>query len=377
MRALLWAALCCSVLSVTGATGETETGFYRIQSPGLSRFIELESSGKVVWSNALVGSTGVIQKASALPASEDQWVDVHAFTSTNATMTAYLIHPDMVLIPAGSFQMGDDLGDGWTNELPVHTVYVSAFYMDKYEVTKAQWDEVYSWAISNGYNFDNAGSGKAADHPVHTVNWYDVVKWCNARSEKEGRTPAYYTSSTRTSANIYRTGQVNVENDWVRWDSGYRLPTEAEWEKAARGGLSGQRFPWGANINHDYANYCANGSAYTYDTSPYTSYTYHPDYDDGGSPYTSPVGEFAANGYGLYDMAGNVWEWCWDWYGNSYYGSSPGSDPRGPTSGSRRVVRGGGWGGDAYNCRVANRYNNYPDYHGYGNIGFRVVLPGQ
>ena len=103
----------------------------------------------------------------------------------------------MVLIPAGSFTMGNcmDPGEGYSDELPLHTVYVSAFYMDRYEVTKALWDEVKAWNGGNGYSYENAGSGKAANHPVQTVNWYDCVKWCNARSEKEGLTPCYYTEA--------------------------------------------------------------------------------------------------------------------------------------------------------------------------------------
>ena len=91
----------------------------------------------------------------------------------------------MALIPAGTFTMGDSL-DGSSYALPLHTVYVSAFYMDRYEVTKALWDEVYSWAVAHGYSFDYVGSGKASTHPVQTIDWYDSVKWCNARSEKEG-----------------------------------------------------------------------------------------------------------------------------------------------------------------------------------------------
>jgi len=281
---------------------------------------------------------------------------------------------DMAFIPAGSFTMGNSFtaSEGYSDELPTHSVYVSAFYMDKYEVTKAMWDEVYNWAITRGYSFDNPGLGKGATHPVQTVNWYDAVKWCNARSEKEGRIPAYYTGAGQTA--VYRTGQVNVDNTWLKWNSGYRLPTEAEWEKAARGGTGGHRFPWADtdNITHSRANYYgypASSGGYAYDLAPVG---YHPTFNNGGTPYTSPVGYFAANGYGLYDMAGNVWEWCWDWYG--VYGSASQTDPRGPATGSSRVFRGGGWLNVAINCRAAARDFNDPTGRG-SIIGFRSVLP--
>jgi len=222
--------------------------------------------------------------------------------------------------------------------------------MDATEVTKAKWDEVYTWAIAHGYSFDRAGSGKAANHPVHTVNWYDVVKWCNARSQKEGRPPVYTVNGA-----VYKTGR----SDTVVQTSalGYRLPTDVEWEYAARGGLSGKRFPWGDTIQHARANYWSS-SSYNYDTSPTRSY--HPTYATGGMPYTSPVGSFAANGYGLYDMAGNVWEWCFDWY--------PGYE------GSYRVVRGGGWNYYADFCRAAVRFDHWPDFADF-YVGFRAVLP--
>jgi formylglycine-generating enzyme required for sulfatase activity len=276
----------------------------------------------------------------------------------------------MALIPAGNFTMGDCMNDEYdSDELPLHTVYVSAFYMDKYDVTKALWDSVYQWATNHGYSFDHAGSGKAANHPVQTIDWYDAVKWCNARSEKEGRTPAYYTSAAQTT--VYRSGQVNVDNGSVNWNRGYRLPTEAEWEKAARGGASGQRFPWGNTISWSQANYLSywvsGAHYYFYDLAPTSGYD--PTFATGVYPYTSPVGYFAANGYGLYDMAGNVWQWCWDWSGT--YGS--GGDPRGPTSGSLRVGRGGGWDYGAVLSRTAVRIEVNPA--GYGDGGFRSVLP--
>jgi formylglycine-generating enzyme len=280
------------------------------------------------------------------------------------------INSSMALIPAGPFEMGDSFNEGHSNERPVHTVYVSAFSMGRTEVTKEWWDEVRTWGVNNGYTDLPVGGGKAANHPVHTVNWYDVVKWCNARSEKEGRIPAYYTSAAQTT--IYKTGQVDVQNEWVKWDAGYRLPTEAEWEKAARGGSSGRRFPWGDTITHSQANY-SSSSSFSYDISPTRGD--HPTYATGNIPFTSPVGSFAPNAYGLYDMAGNAWEWCWDWWTNTDYSSSPGSDPRGPATGSVRVNRGGSWRDDAFRCRAAIRTGLGNPGDRYSHLGFRSVLP--
>ncbi|MCX7001753.1 MAG: SUMF1/EgtB/PvdO family nonheme iron enzyme [bacterium] len=214
-----------------------------------------------------------------------------------------------------------------------------------------------------------AGSGKGATHPVQTVSWYDCVKWCNARSEKEGLTPCYYTNVAQTL--VYRGGSANLSNEWVKWTAnGYRLPTEAEWEKAARGGAVGMRFPWSnvQTISRAQANYCGE-TGYTYDLGPNG---YNPLFTPGDMPYTSPVGYFKANGYGLYDMAGNVEEWCWDWYGSTYYASSPSSNPTGPTTGTYRVLRDGDWINTANNCCVANRNKIAPDSLIF-DIGFRCV----
>jgi len=249
-------------------------------------------------------------------------------------------------------------------EAPTNAVYVNAFFMDQYEVTKEFWDSVMAWALENGYRFDNIGYSKAANHPVHTVNWYDAVKWCNARSQKEGLTPCYYESDLGI---LFKTGRTLP---FVNWDAnGYRLPTEAEWEKAARGGATGHRFPWADsdNITHAQANYYSSTDSF-YDTS--STRGFNPTFTDGVWPFTSPVGYFAPNGYGLYDMAGNVWEWCWDWYGS--YPSGSVTDPHGPNTGNYRVRRGGSWHESAAICQTAKRSFLTPEAS-YDYVGLRCV----
>lgn len=245
----------------------------------------------------------------------------------------------MALIPAGSYQVTNP-----DSELYSYPLSVDSFYMDVTEVTKAHWDTVYNWAVSNGYGFDNAGSGKASDHPVQTVNWYDCVKWCNARSEMEGLTPCY-----TVSGNTYKTGQnVPGVNTAV---NGYRLPTTDEWEHAARGGLSDKRFPWGDTITHSDANYYSD-SSYSYDTSPTRGF--HPDYDIGSYPFTCPAGSLPANGYGLYNMAANVSEWCGSSY-NSYM-----------------ILRGSNWGFYANVARCGQEALATRDTADY-RYGFRTI----
>jgi formylglycine-generating enzyme len=309
----------------------------------------------------------------------------------NQWLTGDRLPEDMVAIPAGTLQMGDSIGDGYSSELPVHTVSVDAFAIGKYEITNEQFcaflksaypsqlkvvsGVVYSTSdtgnsyfycdttTSSSYSqivFSNntfsvrTKSGRdMTNDPMVRVSWYGSVAYCNWRSQQESKQICYNLS----------TWTCDISK------KGCRLATEAEWEYAARGGRSGSRFPWGDTITHSQANYYGS-SSYSYDTSP--THGYHPTWSsDGLMPYTSPVGSFPANGYGLCDMAGNVWEWCHDWYGN--YGSGSQTNPTGPGTGSYRVIRGGGWDGSSGDCRVLGR--NYGGLSGRDFcLGFRVVL---
>jgi len=299
------------------------------------------------------------------------WLDYARIPSSNQTTAAKLFdnttEDHMKYIPGGTFFMGDSFNDGPSNETPVHLVYLDPFYMSAYEVTLGEWEYVASWAITNNYDvYPTNAQGKASNHPIDLMTWFDAVKWCNAKSEMEGYQPAY-----TITGSVYRIGQQSPECNWSA--NGYRLPTETEWEFAARGGLINMRFPWYDSnlIQHERANYHSlQNAGMPYDMSPTTGY--HPAYTNDSPPYTSPVGSFEPNQYGLYDMSGNVYERCWDWYDDRHYNYALYVNPRGPLNGYWRSVRGGSWNDDSEGCRVAARYVGYPEYPGNA-VGFRYA----
>jgi formylglycine-generating enzyme required for sulfatase activity len=242
-----------------------------------------------------------------------------------------------VRIEGGTFKMGSPSTEAGRDddEDPQHSVTVSSFYMSKHEVTQAEYEAVMG---------SNPSYFKGENLPVEQVSWYEAIEYCNKRSLQEGLTPAY----KGTGDNISCDFEAN----------GYRLPTEAEWEYACRAGTT-TPFNTGNNITTSQANYDGD---YPYNNNAKGEYR----------EKTMAVGSFAPNGWGLYDMHGNVWEWCWDWYGK--YSSGSQTDPTGAASGSLRVGRGGGCSADALFLRSAYRNHISPSYR-FSSLGFRLVRP--
>ena len=247
---------------------------------------------------------------------------------------------NMIRINGGTFTMGSfaDEPERRDNEVQ-HQVTVSSFYMGKYEVTQKEYREIMGTNPSN-FRGDNL--------PVESVSWFDAIEYCNKRSQKEGLTPVYTISGSGDNRTV----------TWNRSANGYRLPTEAEWEYVCRAGTA-TPFSTGNNITTNQANYDGN--------NPYNNNT-----KGDNRQKTTPVGSFAPNAWGLYDMHGNVWEWCWDWYG--IYPNGAQTDPQGAASGSNRTLRGGSWYNGGWYLRSAYRGSNIPSGL-YTAYGFRLVHP--
>lgn len=236
---------------------------------------------------------------------------------SNLSNSPESITPQMVFVTGGSFTMGNNSSDAM-EEKPSHTVSITSFSMSKYETTVAEYK---AFCQASGRTMPDAPSwGWNDKHPVVNVNFNDATAYCNWLSETTGKN--------------------------------YRLPTEAEWEYAARGGQKSNRYTYSGSNDLEEVGWST----------------------DNAGGQTQATGRKQPNELGLYDMSGNVWEWCKDWYSESYYSSSPLANPRGATSGSDRISRGGAWYGPAARCRVAGRGNSSPEDR-RDDSGFRVMLP--
>jgi len=234
----------------------------------------------------------------------------------------------MARVPGGCFQRGDSFGAGESTEKPVREVCVDEFFIGRYEVTQAQWQAVMG---------DNPSKNRqGGDYPVEMVSWQDVQQFLASLNQLTGKA--------------------------------YRLPSEAEWEFAARSGGRDEKWPGPGEPNRlfRYINFC----------DMQCNQSQRDAAQNDGFALTAPVGSFAPNGLGIHDMGGNVWEWVQDWYDDTYYGQAERTNPRGPKQGSFRVLRGGSWANNAAWVRAAKRYKLAPHYR-FDSIGFRLALGGR
>ena len=302
-------------------TGTVEKQQYKLIDQSMDIVLEVENL-----TEALIGSKMPPRTITTTTTANDSQMGYSSHTASAVaqvfTETAWDINMKMIWVEGGDFLMGctSEQSDCDSDEQNVRRVTVDGFYIGMLEVTQSQWEKVVGTSIyqqkSKAYGDTTPGTGP--DYPMYYVSWDEAMEFCRLLSNKTGRT--------------------------------YTLPTEAQWEFAARGGNKNEGAKYaGSNMIDAVAWYT----------------------DNSGSS-THIVGSKRANALGIYDMSGNVCEWCKDWYANSYV-SYDTNNPVGPSSGSDRVYRGGGWSGSASYCRVANRSNYFPNLRG-SFLGFRVVL---
>ena len=316
-----------TVILTWSDSSKIETGFEVEQKTNNSGFVKVDTVGPSITTDTLFNLTNDSTYTFRVRA-----ISKLKFSSYTEEISVYVgYNADMILVQGGSYIMGDA-----TYATPQHSVTLSSFYISKTEVTQGQYKAVVGTTPSN---FINAGDY----NPVEQVNWYDCISYCNKLSRLKGKTPCYSINGNTNPSN-WKVGTI-VCDYTVK---GYRLPTEAEWEFAARGGTKSVGYTYsGSNTANDVSWYSTNSSNTTHAVNTKT-----------------------VNELGLSDMSGNVWEWCWDW--NALYNSSSQTNPSGASNGTYKVIRGGSYYENLYHCLPGYR-TSYAPATGCFNLGFRLV----